>query len=140
MIFEKQQYQQDCVNNIITALNNIDFDNNDFSQLSETLKPLTGQYNYPQNTTNKNQLDVLMETGTGKTFTYLETIFELNKQFKLTKFMIVLPRTAIKLGVIQNIKYAKRFFQALQKELPKIEIKYQTRINGQELSDILGGA
>ena len=56
------------------------------------------------------RLDVLMETGTGKTFTYLQTIFEIHKRFAQNKFIIVLPRTAIKLGVIQNIKLTQRYF------------------------------
>nr|WP_249296584.1 DEAD/DEAH box helicase family protein [Acidiphilium multivorum] len=40
-----------------------------------------------------------METGTGKTYVYLRTIFELNKQFGFTKFVIVVPSVAIKEGV-----------------------------------------
>ena len=111
MIFEKQKYQQDCVNNIVTVLDGIDFEKNDFSPLVDSLKSLSNKHNYSQfQTNNDKRLDVLMETGTGKTFTYLKTIFELNKQFGQTKFIIVLPRTAIKLGVIQNIKLTAEYF------------------------------
>jgi len=119
MIFEKQKYQQDCVNNILKALEGVNFKENDFSVLHDNLQQLAQQNNYTNfNIVKKNRLDVLMETGTGKTFTYLETIFELNRQFNQTKFMIVLPRTAIKLGVIQNIKLtAEYFFNKYKKHL-----------------------
>ncbi len=111
MIFEKQQYQQDCINNIITVLNNVDFDNNDFSSLFENLKSLSKKHYYSQfKVNNDKRLDVVMETGTGKTFTYLQAIFELHKKFNQTKFIIVLPRSAIKLGVIQNIKLTAEYF------------------------------
>ena len=40
-----------------------------------------------------------METGTGKTYVYLRTIFELNRRFGFTKFVIVVPSVAIKEGV-----------------------------------------
>ena len=42
---------------------------------------------------------VEMETGTGKTYVYLRTIFELNKRYGFTKFVIVVPSIAIKEGV-----------------------------------------
>jgi type III restriction enzyme len=44
-----------------------------------------------------------METGTGKTFVYLRTIFELNKKYGFTKFIIVVPSVAIKEGVMTSI-------------------------------------
>lgn len=44
-------------------------------------------------------LSVEMETGTGKTYVYLRTIFELNKKYGFTKFIIVVPSLAIKEGV-----------------------------------------
>ena len=105
MNFEKQQYQTDCVDNIIQVLNDCDVRNNDFSNLSQAINDLRQKKEYTQFSinSNKKRLDVLMETGTGKTFTYLKTIFEIHKQFEKKKFIIVVPRTAIKLGVIQNI-------------------------------------
>lgn len=48
----------------------------------------------------KNVLDISMETGTGKTYTYTKTIFELNKQLKQFKFIIVVPTLSIKAGTI----------------------------------------
>ncbi|MDE5035775.1 DEAD/DEAH box helicase family protein, partial [Francisella tularensis] len=61
-------------------------------------------------TSSKKLIDVLMETGTGKTFTYIKSIFEINKQFGKTKIIIVLPRTAIKQGVLQNINLTDEYF------------------------------
>ena len=45
------------------------------------------------------QLDVEMETGTGKTYVYIKTMFELNKQYGWTKFIVVVPNIAIREGV-----------------------------------------
>src|SRR5690606_11907639 len=47
---------------------------------------------------------VEMETGTGKTYVYLRTIFELNKRYGFTKFIIVVPSVAIKEGVYKTLK------------------------------------
>jgi len=44
-------------------------------------------------------VDVMMETGTGKTYTYTKTIFELNRRYGLYKFVIVVPSLSIKAGV-----------------------------------------
>ena len=46
---------------------------------------------------------VEMETGTGKTYVYLRTIFELNKRYGFTKFMIVVPSVAIKEGTYKTL-------------------------------------
>ena len=111
MLFEKQDYQENCVANIVAILEECDVRNNDFSNLDKAVKNLWQKEKYTQFTQkNKNRIDVLMETGTGKTFTYLKTIFEINKNFDKKKFIIVVPRTAIKLGVIQNIKLTRDYF------------------------------
>ena len=47
---------------------------------------------------------VEMETGTGKTYVYLRTIFELNKRYGFTKFVIVVPSVAIKEGVYKTLQ------------------------------------
>lgn len=47
---------------------------------------------------------VEMETGTGKTYVYLRTIFELNKRYGFTKFVIVVPSVAIKEGVYKSLQ------------------------------------
>lgn len=76
MLFEKQQYQEDCVNNIVSILDECDVFNNDYSNLKNIIKEHYKTQRYSQfETSNKKQIDVLMETGTGKTFTYIKTIF-----------------------------------------------------------------
>lgn len=146
MIFEKQQYQQDCVNNIINALEDVDFKTKNFSAIPNNLKTLAAKNHYAKFTINNHkQLDVLMETGTGKTFTYLKTIFELNKRFNQRKFIIVLPRTAIKLGVIAQIKLTREYFYNEYKkhlnyiDYPKDGLKtiQQDFINSNDLSIII---
>ncbi len=52
---------------------------------------------------------VEMETGTGKTYVYLRTIFELNKNYGFTKFIIVVPSVAIK-SLVQKEMSLKEFF------------------------------
>jgi type III restriction enzyme len=51
-----------------------------------------------------NIIDIMMETGTGKTYTYTKTIFELNKNFGIFKFIIVVPTLSIKAGTINFLK------------------------------------
>lgn len=114
MQFEKQDYQEECVKNIIEALKDFDFKNPSKESLKQSLT--TFYQNLGKNIPDKQQsdnmnIDVLMETGTGKTFTYIKTIFELNKTYGLNKFIIFVPRKAIKLGVKQNINLTKSYFK-----------------------------
>ncbi len=53
---------------------------------------------------NSNIIDIMMETGTGKTYTYTKTIFELNKNFGIFKFVIIVPTLSIKAGTINFLK------------------------------------
>lgn len=57
--------------------------------------------------------DVEMETGTGKTYVYLRTIFELAKAYNFTKFVILVPSVAIKEGVTTSIKDMRQHFHEL---------------------------
>ena len=54
-----------------------------------------------------------METGTGKTYVYLKTIFELNKKYGFTKFIIVVPNIAIKEGVYKTLQITKEHFKTI---------------------------
>ncbi|EFC6117594.1 DEAD/DEAH box helicase family protein [Campylobacter jejuni] len=109
MIFEKQEYQVKCIDNIITLLKNFDFKRQD--NLKECLKEFYKSTFLPmQNISDKLNLDILMETGTGKTFTYLNLIFELHKIYKQNKFIIFVPRKAILESVRQNIELTKTYF------------------------------
>ena len=58
-------------------------------------------------------LDIEMETGTGKTYVYLRAILELNKAYGFTKFIIVVPSIAIKEGVKKTIDITREHFRAL---------------------------
>lgn len=61
---------------------------------------------------------VQMETGTGKTYVYLRTIFELNKQYGFKKFIIVVPSIAIKEGVSSSIGLMREHFLAQYDNVP----------------------
>ena len=62
--------------------------------------------------------DVEMETGTGKTYVYLRTIFELAQKYNFTKFIILVPSVAIREGVNTSIKLMKEHFRELYPALP----------------------
>jgi len=53
---------------------------------------------------NSNIIDIMMETGTGKTYTYTKTIFDLNKNFGIFKFVVIVPTLSIKAGTIDFLK------------------------------------
>ena len=55
-------------------------------------------------------LDVEMETGTGKTYVYIKTMFELNKQYGWTKFIVVVPSIAIREGVKKSFAVMQEHF------------------------------
>lgn len=69
------------------------------------------------NDTQNNTFCIEMETGTGKTYTYTKTIFELNKKYGFKKFIIVVPSIAIKQGVYKS-------FQIMGDELKKYNTNY----------------
>lgn len=54
--------------------------------------------------TRSNIIDIMMETGTGKTYTYTKTIFELNKNYGIFKFIVIVPTLSIKAGTIDFLK------------------------------------
>lgn len=61
---------------------------------------------------------VEMETGTGKTYVYLRTIYELDKIYGFKKFVIVVPSVAIREGVLKNIELTREHFQAIYGNVP----------------------
>ena len=65
-----------------------------------------GPYDFPN-------FSVEMETGTGKTYVYLRTIFELNRLYGLRKFIIVVPSVAIREGVTTSLKLMRDHFRGL---------------------------
>lgn len=55
-------------------------------------------------------LDIEMETGTGKTYVYIKTMFELNKQYGWSKFIVVVPSIAIREGVAKSFTMLEEHF------------------------------
>ncbi len=74
--------------------------------------------------THTNIIDIMMETGTGKTYTYTKTMFELNKHFGIFKFIIVVPTLSIKAGTINFLKNpgAKEHFKEQYNKTLKLHI------------------
>jgi len=70
---------------------------------------------------------VEMETGTGKTYVYLRTIFELSRRYGLQKFIIVVPSVAIREGVLKNIEITAEHFRALYNNLPFEHFVYDAK-------------
>jgi type III restriction enzyme len=91
--------------------------------LLENITQVQHQQNLPQSTeltktkVSKVNLDVEMETGTGKTYCYIKTIFELNKQYGWSKFIIVVPSIAIREGVAKSLEItAEHFLETYHKK------------------------
>src|SRR5665213_701718 len=74
---------------------------------------------------------VEMETGTGKTYVYLRTIFELNKLYGFTKFVIVVPSVAIKEGVYKTLQITEEHFKGLYSGQPYDYFLYDSAKLGQ---------
>ncbi|MNR82467.1 Type III restriction enzyme, res subunit [compost metagenome] len=108
------------------------------AQLLENLQGVQRRQNLPLSTELKQtsvcdvNLDIEMETGTGKTYCYIKTMFELNREYGWSKFIVVVPSIAIREGVLQSFKdmeehfaeqYGKRprYFVYNSKQLHNIE-------------------
>ena len=92
-IKKEESYLKDYINPLINKDSNL-------SQYLENIKNAmedNGIYLSPKNS---NIIDVMMETGTGKTFTYTKTMFELNREYGINKFIVVVPTLSIKAGTI----------------------------------------
>ena len=68
-----------------------------------------------------------METGTGKTYVYLRTIFELSQRFGFRKFVIVVPSVAIREGVLKNVAITRDHFRALYNNAEFESFVYDSR-------------
>ena len=74
---------------------------------------------------------VEMETGTGKTYVYLRSIFELNKRYGFTKFVIVVPSVAIKEGVYKSLQITEEHFKGIYSGAPFDYFLYDSSKLGQ---------
>lgn len=133
--FEELNYQNDAINSICdlfqgVSLNNFDDDyQNEWGQIipnkfdfsdeliSANFEKITSNNGikcssgYNKSLLAKNKFEIEMETGTGKTFVYLKTIFELNKRYGLNKFIIFCPSIAIKEGIKKTIEQTDEYFK-----------------------------
>lgn len=89
--------KDDYTNNLVDLSNKIWLDSN-VSQV-HNYNDINSKYKSVENI-----FDIQMETGTGKTYTYTKTMFELNKNFGIFKFIIVVPTLSIKAGTVNFLK------------------------------------
>ncbi|TQV62387.1 MAG: DEAD/DEAH box helicase [Halothiobacillaceae bacterium] len=85
----------------------------------------------PSSTLTSGDFTVEMETGTGKTYVYLRTIFELNKRYGFSKFVIVVPSVAIKEGVYKTLQITEAHFKGLYAGVPFDYFLYDSAKLGQ---------
>ncbi|MBP6151839.1 MULTISPECIES: type III restriction-modification system endonuclease [unclassified Acinetobacter] len=117
-------HQQRAVDSVLAVLENVTFDkpNQQMILVSNPKAPQDKQLglsDYPKSIEEvqkyndivgqvvkpeSNVLDISMETGTGKTYTYTKMMFELNARLKLFKFIVVVPTLPIKAGTINFLK------------------------------------
>lgn len=84
-------------------------------ELLENVRKIERRNNVPESTELAKSpgavsLDIEMETGTGKTYVYTKTMFELNKLYGWSKFIIVVPSIAIREGVYKSLKNTEQHF------------------------------
>ncbi len=117
--YEIQAYQEDCVNNIISLFESLRQKENFGDVLTAHHKK--NKYNFPvQDTKN---IDIMMETGTGKTFTFIKTIFELSKNFGYKKFIVLIPTVPIREGTKTNLADTKDYFKSFYANEKEKEIE-----------------
>ncbi|BAS67568.1 type III restriction-modification system endonuclease [Bathymodiolus septemdierum thioautotrophic gill symbiont] len=106
---------------------------NDLNRRTRNIAQLQKDHNINTEYSDKdsNILDISMETGTGKTYTYTKMIFELNKNLKLSKFIIVVPTLSIKAGTVNflNAKATKEHFKQDYKKVLKTYIVESKKTN-----------
>ncbi|MFN5309938.1 MAG: DEAD/DEAH box helicase family protein [Candidatus Kapaibacterium sp.] len=117
--YEIQRYQEDCVTNIVSLFENLRQKVNFGEVMTEHHKKHS--YNFPVQYT-KN-IDIMMETGTGKTFTYIKTIFELSKKFDYKKFIVLIPTVPIREGTKTNFEDTKDYFKSFYANEKEKEIE-----------------
>ncbi|MHB0777071.1 restriction endonuclease [Halomonas sp. WWR20] len=86
---------------------------------SHVLQEADASYDFPN-------FSVEMETGTGKTYVYLRTLFELNRRYGLSKFIIVVPSVAIREGVLHSLRLMRTHFKALYENVAFDDFTYQS--------------
>ena len=106
--YEVQPYQEDCIKNIISIFKQL-HSNKKFSNVIEEHYKNS---NYHFSISPTKNMDIMMGTGTGKTFTFIKTIFELSNHFNYKKFIILVPNVAIREGTKNNLEDTKDYFKS----------------------------
>ncbi|GAA7307464.1 type III restriction-modification system endonuclease [Helicobacter pylori] len=129
--FKRLDYQEKCLNQILGVFKGIYFreQENDAQRISnpvfeigvikdlllENIENLRSEQKITQGSVGVDKslnCDILMETGTGKTFCFLECVYALHKNYHLSKFIVLAPSNAIKLGVLKSIEITREFFKS----------------------------
>ncbi|WP_120860634.1 type III restriction-modification system endonuclease [Helicobacter pylori] len=129
--FKRLDYQEKCLNQILGVFKGIYFEEpeNDAQRIAnpvfeievlknvllENIENLRSKQKITQGSVGIEKslnCDILMETGTGKTFCFLECVYALHKNYHLSKFIVLAPSNAIKLGVLKSIEITREFFKS----------------------------
>ncbi|MGL2532420.1 DEAD/DEAH box helicase family protein [Helicobacter pylori] len=129
--FKRLDYQEQCRDQILGVFKGIDLrePENDIQRISnpvfktealknvllENIENLRSKQKITQGSVGIDKslnCDILMETGTGKTFCFLECVYALHKNYHLSKFIVLTPSNAIKLGVLKSIEITREFFKS----------------------------
>ncbi|EJB45770.1 type III restriction-modification system endonuclease [Helicobacter pylori] len=129
--FKRLDYQEKCLNQILGVFKGIDLrePENDAQRIAnpvfetealkgvllENIEDLRSEPKITHGSVGIEKslnCDILMETGTGKTFCFLECVYALHKNYHLSKFIVLVPRNAIKLGVLKSIEITREFFKS----------------------------
>ncbi len=108
--YEKQTFQEECVQNIVRIFGDL-HQNQVFEKVMQ-VHHQKNNYPFPIIPENKN-IDIMMETGTGKTFTFIQSMLELCKQFGYKKFIILIPTVPIREGTKTNLQDTKEYFKTI---------------------------
>ncbi|PUD70992.1 DEAD/DEAH box helicase [Helicobacter pylori] len=128
--FKRLDYQEKCLNQILGVFKGIDLrePENDAQRIAnpvfetealkdvllENIEDLRSDQKITQGSVGIEKslnCDILMETGTGKTFCFLECVYALHKNYHLSKFIVLVPSNAIKLGVLKSVEITREFFK-----------------------------
>ncbi|MGL2546020.1 DEAD/DEAH box helicase family protein [Helicobacter pylori] len=128
--FKRLDYQEQCRDQILGVFKGIDLrePENDAQRISnpvfeigaikdlllENIENLRSKQKITQGSVGIDKslnCDILMETGTGKTFCFLECVYALHKNYHLSKFIVLTPSNAIKLGVLKSVEITREFFK-----------------------------
>jgi len=93
----------------------------------KTIQKKNDIYSNDDITTREKNFTIEMETGTGKTYVYLRTVFELNKKYGFRKFIIVVPSIAIREGVLKSIEITLEHFRDLYNNVPFTYFVYDSK-------------